>query len=77
MTCAHIGHFAYSLMDLHSAQRILRGKILNQRALPWLQKLISDDEDSIRFYFFGAEDLKRILRLRDPRTVEERIFIMH
>ena len=42
-----------------------------------LKKLISDDEDSIRFYFLGAEDVKRILRLGDPRTVEEKIFIMH
>lgn len=36
-----------------------------------------DNEDSIRFYFLGAEDVKRIIRLGDPRTVEERIFIMH
>ena len=42
-----------------------------------LKKLIVDDEDSIRFYFLGAEDVKRIIRLGDPRTVEERIFIMH
>lgn len=42
-----------------------------------LKKLIIEEEDSIRFYFLGAEDVKRILRLGDPRTVEERIFIMH
>jgi CRISPR-associated protein Cas2 len=42
-----------------------------------LQKLIVDDEDSIRMYFISADDVKRILRLGDPRTVEERIFIMH
>ena len=33
-------------------------------------------EDSIRFYFMGAEDVKRIERLGDPRAVDERIFIM-
>ena len=42
-----------------------------------LKKLIIEEEDSIRFYFLGAEDVKRILRLGDPRTVEERIFIIH
>ncbi len=42
-----------------------------------LQKLIVDDEDSIRFYFLGAEDVKRIIRMGDPRTVEEKIFILH
>jgi len=42
-----------------------------------LKKLIMNDEDSIRFYFLGAEDVKRIIRLGDPRTVEEKIFIMH
>jgi CRISPR-associated protein Cas2 len=42
-----------------------------------LKKLISDDEDSIRFYFLGVEDVKRIVRLGDPRTVEEKIFILH
>ena len=36
-----------------------------------------DSEDSVRFYFLGAEDVKRIERLGDARTVEERIFIMH
>lgn len=34
-------------------------------------------EDSIRFYFISADDVKRIERLGDARTVEERIFIMH
>ena len=34
-------------------------------------------EDSVRFYFLGAEDVKRIERLGDARMVEERIFIMH
>jgi CRISPR-associated protein Cas2 len=34
-------------------------------------------EDSIRFYFLGAEDVNRIERLGDMRTVEERIFILH
>ena len=33
-------------------------------------------EDSIRFYFMGAEDVKRIERLGDPRAVDERIFIL-
>lgn len=33
-------------------------------------------EDSIRLYFLGAEDVKRIERLGDARTVEEKIFIM-
>lgn len=41
-----------------------------------LKKLIADNEDSIRFYFLGAEDVKRIERLGDARTVEEKIFIM-
>ena len=40
-------------------------------------KKIIDAEDSVRFYFFGAEDVKRIERLGDMRTVQERIFIMH
>lgn len=40
-----------------------------------LVKLI-DAEDSIRFYFIGAEDVHRIERLGDARAVEERIFIM-
>jgi CRISPR-associated protein Cas2 len=38
---------------------------------------LSGQEDSIRFYFLGAEDVKRIERLGDLRTVEERIFILH
>jgi CRISPR-associated protein Cas2 len=38
---------------------------------------LSEQEDSIRFYFLGAEDVKRIERLGDMRTVEERIFILH
>lgn len=42
-----------------------------------LKKLIASNEDSIRFYFLGAEDVKRIIRLGDPRTVEEKIFILH
>lgn len=42
-----------------------------------LKKLIVDQEDSIRFYFLGAEDVKRIERLGDARTVEEKIFILH
>ena len=41
-----------------------------------LMKLFGQ-EDSIRFYFLGAEDVKRIERLGDARTVEERIFILH
>ena len=41
-----------------------------------LKKLIVDDKDSVRFYFIGAEDVKRIERLGDPRTVEEKIFIL-
>ncbi len=40
-------------------------------------KKLTENEDSVRFYFFGAEDVKRIERLGDTRTVEERIFIMH
>ena len=42
-----------------------------------LQKLLVEEEDSIRFYFLGAEDVKRILRLGDARAVAEKIFIMH
>lgn len=34
-------------------------------------------EDSIRLYFISADDVNRIERLGDARTVEERIFIMH
>ena len=41
-----------------------------------LKKLIEEQEDSIRIYFLGAEDVKRIERLGDVRTVEEKIFIM-
>ncbi len=41
-----------------------------------LRKLVGN-EDSVRFYFLGAEDVKRIERLGDMRTVEERIFILH
>jgi CRISPR-associated protein Cas2 len=41
-----------------------------------LKKLIEDSEDSIRLYFLGAEDVKRIERLGDARTVDEKIFIM-
>ncbi len=40
-----------------------------------LIKLI-DREDSVRLYFLGAEDVKRIERLGDERRVEERIFIL-
>ena len=40
-----------------------------------LRKLIAR-EDSIRLYFLGAEDVKRIERLGDARTVDEKIFIM-
>ena len=40
-----------------------------------LKKLIGR-EDSIRLYFLGAEDVKRIERLGDARTVDEKIFIM-
>lgn len=40
-----------------------------------LIKLI-DREDSVRLYFLGAEDIKRIERLGDERKVEERIFIL-
>ena len=39
-------------------------------------KLIAP-EDSIRLYFISADDVNRIERLGDARTVEERIFIMH
>ena len=40
-----------------------------------LRKLIGR-EDSIRLYFLGAEDVKRIERLGDARTADEKIFIM-
>lgn len=40
-----------------------------------LRRLI-DREDSVRLYFLGAEDVKRIERLGDERKVEERIFIL-
>lgn len=41
-----------------------------------LKNLIASQEDSIRIYFLGAEDVKRIERLGDARTVEDKIFIM-
>lgn len=41
-----------------------------------LKNLIADQEDSIRIYFLGAEDVKRIERLGDARTVEDKIFIL-
>ena len=34
-------------------------------------------KDSIRMYFISADDVKRIERLGDARTVDERIFILH
>jgi CRISPR-associated protein Cas2 len=40
-----------------------------------LKKLITH-EDSIRFYFMSADDVNRIERLGDARTVEERVFIL-
>jgi len=40
-----------------------------------LWKLIQN-EDSVRLYYISADDVKRIERLGDPRTVEERIFIL-
>lgn len=40
-----------------------------------LIKLIAP-EDSVRLYFLGAEDVRRIERLGDERKVEERIFIL-
>jgi CRISPR-associated protein Cas2 len=40
-----------------------------------LWKLIQN-EDSVRLYFISADDVKRIERLGDTRTVEERIFIL-
>lgn len=39
-------------------------------------KKLTESEDSIRLYFLGAEDVKRIERLGDARTVDEKIFIM-
>jgi CRISPR-associated protein Cas2 len=42
-----------------------------------LKKLISDKEDSIRLYFISADDVRRIERLGDARSVDERIFILH
>lgn len=41
-----------------------------------IMKLIAP-EDSIRLYFISADDVKRIERLGDARTAEERIFILH
>lgn len=41
-----------------------------------LRKLIGE-EDSVRFYFISADDVKRIERLGDATTVEERVFILH
>ena len=38
---------------------------------------LSGQEDSIRFYFMGAEDVKRIERLGDARIVRDKIFILH
>jgi len=40
-----------------------------------LWKLIQS-EDSVRLYFLSADDVNRIERLGDTRTVEERIFIL-
>jgi len=40
-----------------------------------LAKLISP-KDSLRIYFLSADDVKRILRMGDPRVVADRIFIM-
>jgi CRISPR-associated protein Cas2 len=40
-------------------------------------KKLSGPEDSIRFYFMGAEDVKRIERLGDERVVRDKIFILH
>lgn len=37
---------------------------------------VIDHEDSVRLYFLGAEDVRRIERLGDERKVEERIFIL-
>jgi CRISPR-associated protein Cas2 len=37
---------------------------------------LSELEDSIRFYFMGAEDVKRIVRLGDERIVRDKIFIL-
>ena len=34
-------------------------------------------EDSVRLYFISADDVERIERLGDARTVDERIFILH
>jgi len=34
-------------------------------------------KDSIRLYFISADDVKRIERLGDKRTADERIFILH
>jgi CRISPR-associated protein Cas2 len=40
-----------------------------------LEKLISPRE-SIRIYFLSADDVKRIVRLGDPRVVADKLFIM-
>lgn len=40
-----------------------------------LAKLISP-KDSLRIYFLSADDVKRILRMGDPRVVTDRVFIM-
>jgi CRISPR-associated protein Cas2 len=41
-----------------------------------LEKLISPRE-SIRIYFLSADDVKRIVRLGDPRVVADKLFVMH
>lgn len=41
-----------------------------------LKKLIEKD-DSVRFYFIGAEDVKRVILLGEPALLTERLFILH
>ncbi len=41
-----------------------------------LKKLVGRD-DSIRFYFLGAEDVRRIEVLGSGRVTTDRVFILH
>lgn len=53
---------------------------LKPREIDELRKRLTKlcgEEDSIRFYFMGAEDVKRIERLGDERIVRDKIFILH
>ena len=60
----------YSVFECNLKPREIND--LRNKLKKWIES-----EDSVRFYFLGAEDVKRIERLGDARTVEDRIFIMH